>query len=364
MGWEIAQRITLPDPASLGADGSQALAIHGNYLICSKWGGTVVAQQQVYIYVRNNGGEYKLIQTLSGSDYGAVDGNSDFGVGVGVYGNDFIVGQDNTGRAVSGRVDIFRRNNYGEIKHVQTLRGETADDSFGITVWLSKNYAIVGANSGGGGTGCVYIYEKNNDGNYNRIQKIDGPTATPASSIGGVASRITDNYALFMDGNELTTGKVFIYIRNNNGEFQENKIIDFGGATGDAGAGGLGISGNNLVIGGEAVETNGACILYIRKNDGSFEELKRFKDDTNTGLGYKVAISGNFAASVTAFDSSGQLVFFKRGNDGEWIRDGDKFTTTLTDLGSFDGLHMDGNYLAVTSPNSGTGQVLIFHRKY
>ncbi len=392
MGWEISHRITLPSTNQGQADNSQsmALAIDGNYLIVSKYGqanaAATPANQQVYWYQRKNDGSWELVHTARASDpeIGGRAGDQ-FGIGVSICGNDAIVGESQPTTSGPGRVHFYRRENDGEWRHKQTISGELTSGLFGLTVWLSKQYAIVGDvqfPAAATSTGAVYIYKKGNDGTWSFLQRIAGTRQSQA--LGGGVVRINDNYAIFADGATGEAGVLHYYGRNNGGTFEKISSIVYNTnslSNTDANFS-VGIDGNNIIASSGADTTNTASentvSFFQRQNNALVKSLGTFSDpDFRTAFGSKNAIHGNFAVSVNrpadALVSSGTLTFYRKQNDGTWVIEStdtpDIGPTRLGMLGTFDGLDIYGNYVAVTAPfptdvTTGTGQVLIYSRKY
>lgn len=391
MGWEIAQRITLPSTdqggGAAGDSLRMALAIEGNYLIVSKYGGAAnaadPANQQVYWYQRKNDGSWKLEHTARASDpeIGGVDGDQ-FGIGVSICGNDAIVGENQATSGGPGRVHFYRRGNDGQWKFQKTINGETNNGLFGMTVWISKQYAIVG-DINAGAAGAVYIYKKGNDGEWNFHQRINGDVA--GENAGGGVVRINDNYAMFMNGNG-GPGVFYFYTNNNEGTFERKSKTTFNIGAGATAAArqSVGVYGNNIIAscgGDNADATQNSVCFYQRQNDGikglnaPGGEHPPFNDQTATNrFGRKSAIYGNFAVSVNGpAAADGTLTFYRRKNDGIWVledTDTPAFGANRNGLlGQFDGLDIHGNYVAVTAPYAdnvaaGTGQVFIYERKY
>ncbi len=343
-------------------------------MICSKYAGTA-AQQQVYWYHRDNSGEWVLDQTVSASELPNSADNDSFGIGVAICGNDAIIG--NIVNAGNGRVHFYRKGNDGTWSLKQTVTGESGQ--FGLTVWMSKNYAVVGNTNdtrGGAAAGSVDVYLKGDDGNWARQQTILG---LPGDNLGGWNIRVNDNYILACAPNRSSpdgtaqVGTVLLYKRKNDGTWELEQTLQLSNQAnaGTNANGSIDLSDNYILTGlsgfTAVAGTEGRTQFHMRKNDGDVSALATFDGDTAADqFGGRSAMYGNYAAIIADGVNPCELTFYKRDREGNWEQDG---STTTPDnaqsLGSFDGINMHGNYLAVTSPNAGTtGQVLIFNRKY
>jgi hypothetical protein len=191
-----------------------SVAISGNYAIVGAKGeagpsnGTD-SSGAAYIFERDGSGNWIQNPTiLRASNLGADDY---FGWSVAISGNYAIVGAQyedgsNTFSGQCGAAYIFERDGSGNwIQNPTILRASNLDasDQFGISVAISGNYAIVGANNEDGSStsasfnsGAAYIFERNSSGNW-----IQNPTILRASNLGagdqfGQNVAISGNYAI------------------------------------------------------------------------------------------------------------------------------------------------------------------------
>ena len=100
--------------------------------------------------------------------------NENFGSGVAISGNYAIVGANRFGTDEKGKAYWYERQRDGKWKEVHTQPGENGGDSFGHSVGISGNYAIVGAYNFDGGRGKVYWYQRQRDGKWVKIHEQPG----------------------------------------------------------------------------------------------------------------------------------------------------------------------------------------------
>jgi hypothetical protein len=221
-----------------------------------------------------------------------------------------------------------------------------AGDQFGISVAISVDYAIVGANTededaSGGETlanaGAAYIF-KNIEGTWTHVQKIVASDRSISASFGGSVA-ISGNYAIVgahyedEDANGSATlasaGAAYIF-KNIEGTWtQVNKIVASDRAATDYFGKAVAISGDYAIIGAHAEDedANGGATLssagsaYIFKNiEGNWTQVNKVVASdraANDFFGYSVAISGDFAivgAMQEKEDANGNFTFTDAGS--------------------------------------------------
>ena len=163
---------TLNNPNAYGTSTNDyfgsSVSISDNYAVVGAYaeddaGGT--DSGKAYIFNVTTGA---LVQTLNNPTAYGTSAGDQFGGPVAISGNYAVVGayqEDETSRLSSGKVYIFNVTN-GLLLHTLTnpnAFGTSANDQFGISVAISDNYVIVGANleddNNGLSAGKSYIYE-------------------------------------------------------------------------------------------------------------------------------------------------------------------------------------------------------------
>jgi predicted amidohydrolase len=164
--WTEQQKLTADDAAE-GDWFGISVSIDGNYAIVGAWGNDDDGDRSgsAYIFVRD-GEEWTQQQKLTADDAAAGD---DFGRSVSISGDYAIVGafgNTDDGQA-SGSAYILVRDG-DEWTHQQKLTADDAAeyDEFGVSVSISSDYAIVGAEGNdddGERSGSAYVYTLNPD---------------------------------------------------------------------------------------------------------------------------------------------------------------------------------------------------------
>ena len=143
-------------------------------------------------------------------------GGDRFGQSVSISGNYAIVGADyeDTGGSNAGSAYIFEIDVDGSWNQVQKIQASDrgGQDYFGCSVSISGNYAIVGAYNKSSGTGAAYIFERNENGTWpaTQTQKIQASNKASNDKF-GVSVSISGNYAV-VGANEKSSGRGAAYI--------------------------------------------------------------------------------------------------------------------------------------------------------
>ena len=314
-----------------------SVAISGNYAIVGAWqeDGTsngTANSGAAYIFERDGSGNWTEKTILRASN---LDGGDQFGSSVAISGNYAIVGayrEDGTSISATtndcGAAYIFERDGSGNWAEKQILRasnlgaldGFNANDDFGVSVAISGNYAIVGANSEDGSSnqsqscGAAYIFERDGSGNWAE-KKILRASNLGANDQFGKAVAISGNYvivgAIGEDGTSVggttdSCGAAYIFERDGSGNWAETKILRASNLEASDHFGrSVAISGNYAIVGatGEAGSGNttpisGAAYIFERDGSGNWAETKILRASNlgaDDNFGWSVAISGNYA---------------------------------------------------------------------
>jgi hypothetical protein len=354
-----------------------SVSISGDYAIVgarhedeNAFGGTTMTWAgSAYILEKNINGDWIEVQKIVASDRGISD---NFGKTVSISGDYAIIGAPNEEEDVnglnnllaSGSAYIFERNGSGVWVEVQKIvasdRG--ASDSFGYSLSISGNYAIVGASgedediNGGAtslGSGSAYIFERNGTGNWNEIQKIVASDRSAGDAFGYEVS-ISGSYAIIgafaedEDPNGLNTllnaGSAYVFEQNGSGSWIEvQKIVASDRANTDLFGHDVSISGDYAIIGAryEDEDINGANTFssagsaYIFERNGSgiwIENQKIVASDRAISdfFGSYLSISGNYAvvganaededaAGLNTINAAGSAYIFERNGSGNWV---------------------------------------------
>jgi hypothetical protein len=321
-----------------------------------------------YIFERNDSGNWNEVQKLVASDRAA---NDYFGLSVSISGNYAIIGamcedEDAIGGNTltsAGSAYIFERNGYGNWNEVQKIvpSDRAAGDGFGNSVGISANYTIIGAEGEdedtlGGNTlisaGSAYIFERDENGNWNELQKLVAHDRS-ATDYFGYSISISCDYAVvgatYEDEDNLgqntmnDAGSAYIFEHKESGHWKEvQKIVASDRDTDDLFAYRVSISNKYLIVStykesedelGENTLTNaGSAYIFERDENGNWNEVQKIvASDRAIGdaFGSSVDISGNYAlvgaytededeSGENTLNQAGSTYLFERSTDGFW----------------------------------------------
>jgi WD40 repeat protein len=189
---------------STGDNFGNKVAISGNYCIVAAENeddANGTSSGKAYIFNVITGA---LLHTLDNPNPFGTSANDQFGRSVAISGNYAIVGavlEDDAGGTQSGKAYIFNVTT-GALLHTldnPNAYGTSAGDNFGISVAISGNYAIVSArnedDSGGTESGKAYIFSVTTGA---LVHTLDNPNAYGTSFVDyfGVSVAISGNYCI------------------------------------------------------------------------------------------------------------------------------------------------------------------------
>lgn len=208
---------------------SNAVAINGSYMIISS--STINWNPSVYIYYKN-GTRWGLNKKITPLDI--QDNDKSFGTSVDIDGDYAIVGANRTSNDMGSAYIYHRNSELGWGEEYRILASDGADyDYFGTSVAIDGDYAIVGAIGEGGPycnyLGSSYIYH-NNGGTWREVQKLSLDTAERNDRFG--SSVVIDGDYAMVD----SPGDGNAYMFYNNGRTWEISDILSGGEVAIAGS--------------------------------------------------------------------------------------------------------------------------------
>ena len=279
------------------------------------------------------------IAKLTAND--GADGD-EFGRSVGISGDTVVVGadRDDDNGSNSGSAYIYERNegginNWGEVTKI-TASDEAAEDRFGVSVGISGDTVVVGANrndDNGSESGSAYIYERNEGGNNNwgEITKITASDGADGEFFGesvGISGDTVVVGANFDDDNGSFSGSAYIYERNEGGINnwgEVTKITASDGAFGDRFGESVGISGDTVVVGANG-NSSGSAYIYERNegginNWGEVTKITASDGAADDEFGESVGISGDTVVVGANGDDdngsdSGSAYIYERNEGG------------------------------------------------
>ena len=355
--WRLVERLINPD--STNAQFGASVAMSENFAIV---GAPRSSQGElfagaVYIYYRN-GDNYVLRDIVVDSDttnsnrfdlFGAdVAINEDYAV-VGNYGDQPDVSGDR-----KGSVTIFRRDGLNWVEDSKITSTDIAiSDQFGWSVSISEqNQIIVGANGRNGVQGVAYIFSLQS-GNWVQQTRLE-PTDLDEVDSFGFSVSISGDYAVVgapgQSNQDIDDGAAYVFRQVNGTWVQQTKLLASDGALRDFFGIRVDIDGDYIVVNG-----GGAAYVYHLIADAWVEEQKVINESPDISGFFEIDLHGDqlilAAGSSSNGANSGAISIFQRegiiwslvDNIGAEIpADGDNFGLALD---------IDGNYAIVGAPS-------------
>ena len=311
------------------------VAILGNYaVIGASYDNNAKGVVSIFTF---NGSNWESLQKLS-DPTGVAD--ELFGTSVAISSNYVVVGSvwdDVGGNNQQGSACIFKlvAGNWVFMQKITDVSG-SANDNFGISVAISGNNIIVGSRNGNGANldqGSAIIF-KFNGTTWVQSQNITDATGATGDSFGESVS-ISGNYAIvgatFDDvGANTNQGSASIYFYNGTSWVLSQKFTDAAGAANDYFGQTVSISGNAALVGayGAAVAANAdqgnvSAYSFNGTNWVFTQKLIDALGSANDRFGVSVNISGNYAiVGAKSDDINNSNTFNDEGSTTIFLRVG------------------------------------------
>jgi gliding motility-associated-like protein len=259
-----------------------------------------------------------------------------FGASVSIAGNTIVVGSkyDSEVFSAAGAAYVYEVDANGQWNFKQKLMATNPSWNchFGDVVFNTTDYIVVNAASGyftNIDDKSVYIFEKNQNGNWYLTQKIDPDfySYLPMGTSFGNSISMYGDYLAIGEANygEIGPyrGAVNIYKKNGAGTWEEYSIIVASdGEDHDYFGKSVSIYDSTLVVGAIKVDLEqGSVYVYELDENGNWGNEQKFMDSNNNGSGISVHIHGDcFIAGALGSpnDSFGAAYVYKRSANSEW----------------------------------------------
>ncbi len=316
-----------------------------------------------------------IVQMLIG------EANDLFGYSVSIDGDYAIVGAYEKPINQTGSAYIFKRNGTSWILQQKiTASDAQAGDIFGVSVSISSDYAIVGASgedpSGTAGAGSAYIF-KRSDAGWAQQQKINASDAQASDSF-GISVSISGDYAIVGASGEdpsgtLNAGSAYIFKRNGTSWAQQQKINASDKEAKDYFGWSVSISGNYTIVGApyedlssiSNISTTDAGSAYIFNRSGTTwsqqQKINASDKQAHDNFGWSVSINGAYAivgapyedpssiSNISTTDAGSAYIFKRSGTT--WSQQ-QKINASDKGAGDYFGysVSIDGDYAIVGAP--------------
>jgi len=222
----------------------------------------------------------------------------------------------------SGSAYIFRREDSVWIEQIKLV--DPTANQFGFSVSISGDYAIVSAlgDVDVQYAGVAYIYHRDG-GSWVKQAEITPPGILSDDSF-GVSVSISGDFAIVGahrdSARALYAGSAYIYMRNGAEWYQHEKLTARDGSEGDSFGVGVDLFGEYAIVTAPNDDTwRGSAYIFVRDGENWIEEVKIMASDgsQHDGFGASVSLDGEYAIIGADYDTvdgvgSGSAYIFKR----------------------------------------------------
>ncbi|MHA1485386.1 MAG: FG-GAP repeat protein, partial [Candidatus Thorarchaeota archaeon] len=310
-----------------------SVSIDGDYVIVGAWRdkNEWYASGSAYVFTRS-GTDWTEQAKLLASYRAAGDR---FGYSVSIDGGYAIIGAylDDDNGETSGSAYVFIRSGSDWTQQAKLLPSDgAASDSFGDSVSISGDYAIIGAygdDDNGGSSGSAYVFIRSGT-DWTEQAKLLASDGATYDYFGGSVS-IDGDYAIIGayrdDDNGKNSGSAYVFIRSGTDWTEQAKLIASDGDASDRFGGSVSISGDYAIVGARSDDDNGdysgSAYVFIRSGTAWTQQAKLLASDgaTEDYFGYSVSIDGDYAIIGADGDddngdySGSAYVFIRSGTD-------------------------------------------------
>jgi hypothetical protein len=302
-GWVQQAKLTASDGNTNDLFGL-SVSISGDYAIVGAYGDDSY-KGSAYIF-KQAGTSWSQQQKLTASDGIA---NDLFGWSASISGDYAIVGayQDDVNGTDSGSAYIFKRDETSWSQQAKlTASDGTGYESFGYSVSISGDLAIVGANvddDNGSNSGSAYIFRRD-VASWSQQQKLTASDACSSDWFGYSVSTSGDYAIVGAEGNDdkgSNSGSAYIFRWDGTNWVQQQKFLASDGAASDYFGRSVSISGDLAIVGadGNDVKGSNSGSAYIFKRGGTSwvqqQKLTASDGAADDRFGISVSISGDYA---------------------------------------------------------------------
>jgi len=330
-------------------EGSNASGVNGNQLDDS-----LTSSGAAYVFVRDGAGNWSQQAYLKASDPAA---GAQFGWSVAISGDTIVVGAFTADPLETGVAYVFKRDGAGNWSQQGRLTASNAqfDDQFGISVAISGDTIIVGANredsnatgvNGDGANnslseaGAAYVFTRDGAGNWSEqaylkasntggIDQFGASVAISGDTaiIGAVAesSNATGVNGNQADNSVAGAGAAYVFVRSSTGDWSQQAYLKPSSAASNFENFGVSvsISGDTVGIGSQSEDSGsfgingdesdkstsgaGAAYVFVRDGAGNWTQqayIKASNTGSNDNFGVSVAVVGDQLAVAANFEGS------------------------------------------------------------
>lgn len=351
------------DSDNFGYSFGSSVAIDGNRIIV---GAPYTGWEEgaAYVYEQATDGSWSRILGRSGSLISA-----------GYFGTSVAIDSDLAvmGSPFADEVHVYEKQSSTTWSETNlTASNSTNKDLFGFSVSADPNMVVIGAPSNdelGSDSGAVYIFEKNAANVW--VETILLASDGLAGDRFGWSVQVHQNKLIVgakdNDNSGTDAGAVYIFERNNQGGWNETKLLATDGLASDRFGYSVSIYGNRAIVGtNNTGASQGAVYLFDRVTEGVWTETKFSADDAGASYGRSVSVFDNrFIVGAYQGDDSvnsrGFAYLYESDATGVWSEEKLDLYTSPAHAYFGDAVAIGSNYLVVGAPGENPGNAHIYN---
>ena len=368
----LETKIVAPD-AETGDVFGCSVSIDGDYVVVGA-GGKNSQAGVAYIFYRTSTNTWDTGTKIVASDAAAGDR---FGCSVSISGDYVIVGSYGKS-SYSGVAYIFHRTgtNTWDTGTKIVASDAAAGDYFGISVSISGDYVVVGADykdSGYSHSGAAYIFHRTGTNTWDTGTKMVAYDAAANNQFGMSVSINGDYVAIGSPFNDTWAGAAYIFHRTGTNTWDSGTKIIASDALAYNQFGYVSINGDYIIVGSPGKNSHtGSAYIFHKTGINTWDigtQIIALDASTGDDFGRAVSIYGDYTILGAYMEDSegsgsGAAYIFHRTGTNTWDT-GTKIVTSDAAINDYFGAKtsINGNYIVIgaTGKNSYTGSVYIFY---
>lgn len=284
-----------------------SIAISGNYILVGSANryAPLFGYGGAYLFKINSNSSITQIAKIQPSD---IDAAVNFGISVAISGDYIVVGanEENSAEYEAGSAYVFKRNSDTNITQIAKLYASDIEhgDNFGNAVDIDDTYIVIGAlkeDTTAPNAGSAYLFKINSDSNVSQIAKLHANDASLNNYFGGSLSIDSDYIAIGAIGDENSQSSAYIFKRNSDSNITQVAKLQADNSQEYIAFGySVSIKNNYIAIGAPREDTSfvnaGSTYVYNISSDGDINNIAKIKADNSESYDY-------FGSSVSINDN-------------------------------------------------------------
>jgi hypothetical protein len=351
--WSLQQKLTASDGQALDQFGV-SVSVSGDTAVIGAYGRNYY-EGAAYVFVRS-GVTWTQQQELTASDSAV---NDDFGISVSVNANTALIGAfGNNSSQGAAYVFAYSGGAWSQQQELSASDG-VAGDSFGDAVSVTGNTALIAADGKNSKQGAAYVFAY--DGTtWSQQQELTASDGVASDSFGNSVSLGVNMAVIGAEGRGSNQGAAYVFGLSGGTWSQQQELSASDGVAGDQFGYSVSVSGYTALVGAPAMNNLEGAAYVFTFTAGVWsqqQELTASDGATSDVFGISVFASGDTALVGATGNNSSQ------GAAYAFVAQGTRVTLTLgvTGAGAITanplpsgGTYLSGSYVCLTAV-SGTG---------